>query len=376
MRGYMVSQEYFFLEKVKDKRLLEILKGFFKGERLGFQEALYLFQTDDIFGLGEGARAFSERLHGKRVFYVKNRHINPTNICINRCRFCAYWRSPGDGYVMDLEEVEKLAERVCPLGVREFHIVGGLNPDLSFDYYLGVVERVKKACPQAVVKAYTAVEVEFFSRISGLSVEKVLEELKVRGDQVLPGGGAEVFSKRIREELCPRKISSEKWLEIHELAHHTGYRSNATMLYGHMETPEERVEHLMKLRELQDRTGGFFCFIPLRYHYKKGKTYPKPANPPTGLDDLRMIAASRLILDNFPHIKAYWVMLGEGITQLSLLFGASDMDGTVMEERITHEAGGKTPMHLPEDRIIYLIKEAGRIPVERDGLYRVVREVA
>ncbi len=345
-----------------------------RGERPGRDELIYMLRTQDIFGLRFMAESISRKLHGDKVFFVCNRHINPTNVCINRCRFCAYHRSPEspDAYTMSLDDIKQVVEGTCHLGVREYHVVGGLNPELSPDYFFGVVSTIKETCPQATVKAYTAVEIDFISRISGMDVDKVLSELKERGNEVLPGGGAEVFSERIRKKLFPRKIPGERWLEIHGLAHELGYRSNATMLYGHMETVEERADHLVKLRDLQDRTGGFFCFIPLKYHYKEGKTYPRPENPSTGFDDLKMIAASRVFLDNFPHIKAYWIMLGEGITQMSLLFGATDMDGTVMEEKITHEAGGKTPLHLPKDRICYLVREVGKVPVERDGMYREV----
>ncbi len=375
MRGFMESQGLSLSGDIKDKGLLEIYYAVERGERLGKEELVYMFNSGDIFGLRFIAESVSRRLHDSRVFFVCNRHINPTNVCTNRCRFCAYYRSPSspDAYVLSLSEVEEIVKRTCPLGVKEYHVVGGLNPNLDPDYFFSLVSVIKKNCPQATIKAYTAVEIEFISRMSGADVRDVLVELKERGNEVLPGGGAEVFSERIRKILFPNKIPGERWLEIHGIAHELGYRSNATMLYGHIETVEERAEHLLKLRELQDKTGGFFCFIPLKYHYKKGKTYPEPTSPSTGLDDLKMVAASRIFLDNFPHIKAYWVMLGEGIAQMSLLFGATDMDGTVMDEKITHEAGGKTPLFLSKERIRYLIKEVGKIPVERDGMYREVK---
>lgn len=338
------------------------------GERLSYEEGLSLFRSDDIFWLGRLAAEVAKGKNGKRAYYVRNRHINPTNICVNRCKFCAFSRSKGEkgAYELTIEEIiEKLGEG----SFWEVHIVGGLHPEWNFDHYVRMISRIRERFPDIHIKAFTAVEIDYLSRISGMSVEDVLKRLKDSGLDAMPGGGAEIFAERVRKRLCPEKISGSRWLEIHRKAHLLGIRTNATMLYGHIEDYEDRVDHLLRLRELQDETGGFLAFIPLSYH---------PLNTETGgfyssgIDDLKTIAISRLMLDNFDHIKAYWIMLGEKIAQLSLLFGADDIDGTVIEEKITHSAGGMTVEGLTVEEIREIITRAGRIPVERDAFYRQI----
>jgi aminodeoxyfutalosine synthase len=299
-------------------------------------------------------------------------HINPTNICVNRCKFCAFSRSKGQpgAYEMSIEDILAKA-RSAEKGVREFHIVSGLHPDLPFSWYLEMLRALKKDFPNVHLKAFTAVEIDYLSRISGLDLQETLLQLKEAGLGSLPGGGAEIFNSSVRSTLCAEKITGDRWLEVIETVHKAGLKTNATMLYGHIETPEHRIDHLLRLRELQDKTGGFQAFIPLSFH--SPNTEIKKSAYTTGFDDLKTLAISRLMLDNFDHIKAYWVMLGEKIAQVSLNFGVDDLDGTVVEERITKAAGGTTDGSMAKDDIVHLIKQAGRIPVERDTVYNVVK---
>lgn len=354
--------------KVSIKSLEKINEKVMSGKRLEPDEGLFLFETDDVFVLGRLASIASEGRNGRHVYYVRNRHINPTNICVNRCKFCAFSRSKGENGAYELT-IDEILKKLSEGFYREVHIVGGLHPEWSFDHYVRMVSKIKSTYPDIHIKAFTAVEIDHFSRISGLTIEDVLKRLKDSGLDAMPGGGAEIFADSVRKRLCPEKISGTRWLEIHRIAHQLGIKTNATMLYGHIENFEDRVDHLIKLRDLQDETGGFQAFIPLSYH---------PLNTATGgfyssgIDDLKTIAVSRLILDNFDHIKAYWIMLGEKIAQLSLLFGADDIDGTVIEEKITHSAGGMTEEGLTVEEIRELITKAGKIPVERDAFYRQI----
>ncbi|HXX59009.1 MAG TPA: aminofutalosine synthase MqnE [Thermodesulfovibrionales bacterium] len=346
----------------------------FSGERLSAEDALYLFETDDIFSLGRLASYAAGKKNGDKAYFVVNRHINPTNICINRCRFCAFSRSKGEAGAFELTIKDILGRlRMARPGngtrFSEVHIVGGLHPDWPFDHYLRMISAVKKEFPDIHIKAFTAVEIDHFSRISGLSVRAVLERLRKSGLEAMPGGGAEIFAERVRKRLCPEKISGKRWLEIHRIAHLSGIATNATMLYGHIEQYRERVDHFLRLRELQDETGGFQAFIPLAYHPQNtdmGGGYT------SGIDDLKTIAVSRLVLDNIPHIKAYWIMLGEKIAQLSLLFGADDLDGTIIEEKITHAAGATSSEGMTRRELVNLIERAGKRAVERDAFYRAV----
>ncbi|GBE05009.1 aminodeoxyfutalosine synthase [bacterium BMS3Abin10] len=365
------------------------------GKRLTPEDALTLFKSDDIFTLGRMASHAAREKNRNKVYFIRNHHINPSNICVNRCKFCAFSRSKGDkgAYELSIREIIKklraqstehrnqtkrtsskktgkhslLVTRYASLPYTEVHIVGGLHPDRPFDFYLELLTAIKKKYPDIHIKAFTAVEIDYFSKISGLSLTDTLTELKKAGLDSLPGGGAEIFNERVRNRICPEKIEGSKWLKIMEKAHSLGIRSNATMLYGHLETYKHRIEHMLKLRELQDVTGGFQAFIPLAFHPKN--TNIKDAQYTSGIDDLKTIAVSRLFLDNFPHIKAYWIMLGEKIAQLALLFGADDLDGTIVEEKITHSAGALSGSAMTKSELIHLIKKAGRTPVERDSYY-------
>jgi aminodeoxyfutalosine synthase len=359
------------------KMLERIIEKVVSGKRLTGKEALRLFESDDIFSLGRLASCVAGKKNGRKAYFIRNRHINPTNICVNRCRFCAFSRSKGQEGAFGLT-VEDIIGKLKPYcrekaglaGISEVHIVGGLHPEWPFEYYLEMISTIKKCFPKLHIKAFTAVEVDHMSRISGLSLYETLSTLKASGLGSMPGGGAEIFAPEIRKRLCPEKISGERWLAVMETAHQAGIRTNATMLYGHIERYEHRVDHLVKLRELQDRTGGFQAFIPLAYHPKNTQIQ---GGYTSGIDDLKTIAVSRLVLDNFDHIKAYWIMLGEKISQLALKFGADDIDGTIIEEKITHSAGGLTAEHLAADQLVNLIMKSGKIPVERDSFYRKVR---
>ncbi len=347
----------------------DILDKALSGERLDAEDALELFRSDEIHSIGRVADLVSKKHNSNRVYFVVNRHINPTNICVNRCRFCAFSRSKGDVGAFELT-IEDIVEKIRRAGdLKEVHIVGGLHPEWPFSYYLDMLGKIKENFPGLHIKAFTAVEIDYLSRLGGLGLTETLRVLKEQGLDAMPGGGAEIFNKAVRDRLCPEKISGERWLEIHREAHILGIKTNATMLYGHIESYEDRVDHLLRLRELQDQTGGFQAFIPLSYHPENtciGGRFP------SGIDDLKTIAISRLVLDNFRHIKAYWIMLGEKLSQIALLFGADDIDGTVIEEHITHAAGGKTASSMDKSEIIDIIKRAGKIPVERDALYNIV----
>jgi aminodeoxyfutalosine synthase len=363
--------------QITDRRLAPIAAKVLAGERLDLAEGITLFESHDMLALGWLANHVRETRHGDLCYYNINRHINPTNVCVAHCKLCAFGRSPDSpgAYTFALDEMFHRAAQGVAEGATEFHIVGGLHPDLPFDYYLDLVRGLKQRFPQVHLKAFTAVEVHYYSRIAKISLRDVLVKMKEAGVDSLPGGGAEIFHPRVRRVICDHKLSGQMWLQIARTAHELGMRSNATMLYGHIETSEERVDHMLRLRELQDKTHGFQTFIPLAFHPANTPLAHLPG--PTGLDDLKTIAAARLILDNFDHIKAYWIMLGEKIAQVALGFGADDIDGTVVHELIYHDAGAKTPEGLTVDQIHRLIREAGRIPMERDTLYRrVIRDGA
>lgn len=342
------------------------------GERLNRDEAISLFRQQSLLELGLLAKQVKLRKSGRSVFFNVNQHINLTNVCVSRCTFCAFGKDPDDqdAYTMSMEEAVEFAKK-GPADMTELHVVSALHPDLPFSYYVQVIQRLRREYPEIHIQAFTAVEIEYFSRISGLSIRQVLQELKDAGLGSMPGGGAEIFADRIRSATCAKKASAAKWLEVMEHAHSLGIRSNATMLYGHIETIEERVDHLLRLRELQDVTGGFQSFIPLPFHPQN--TELADIKRTSALDDLRTIAASRLILDNFDHIKAFWIMLGVPVAQIALEFGADDFDGTVVEERITHAAGATTDLGITRESILTLIRDAGFVPVERDTLYNIIR---
>ena len=341
-------------------------------ERLSFDDGVALLNSPDLLGLGYLANVVRERKNGQVAYFINNRHINHTNICINRCKFCAFSKTKGEdnSYAMTIEDILKAAESYNNGRVSEFHIVGGLHPDLPFSYYLDMLEELHKKFPGVHLQAFTAVEIVHLAELAGLSVKETLQKLKKVSLSALPGGGAEIFNPETRNKICPEKISGEKWLEVMKTAHKVGLKSNATMLYGHIESPEDMVNHLMELRQLQDITNGFLAFIPLAFH--PANTSMKERQSTTAHLDLKILAVSRLMLDNFPHIKAFWIMVGAKIAQLSLSFGVDDIDGTVVEEKITHAAGAKTEEYIEKDLLIRLVNEAGREAVERDTLYNVV----
>jgi aminodeoxyfutalosine synthase len=344
------------------------------GGRIDEAEALLLFQHPDLLALGALAQALNDRRNGRRVFFNVNRHINHTNICVNRCRFCAFSRTaeqPG-AYLMTLDEIRDRAQEALQQGATEIHVVGGLHPELPFEFYLDMLRTIKSVSDSLHVKAFTAVEIAYLAELASLSIPQTLERLIGAGLGSLPGGGAEIFAPAVRDQLCPEKISGAAWLSIMEQVHAAGLKSNSTMLYGHLESLADRVDHMRQLRELQDRTGGFQVFIPLAFQPEHSQLKIAGAGT-TGVDDLRTLAVARIYLDNFANVKAYWVMLGEKIAQVSLAFGVNDLDGTVVEERIGHEAGADTPQTMSRDSIVSLIKKAGRTPVERDTLYRELR---
>lgn len=357
---------------ITDQRLKPIADKVRGGQRLDMDDAIALYRSPDLLSVGWLANHVRENKHGNITYYNVNRHINPTNVCMAHCRLCAFGRdkNAAGAYTFALEEIYARAEQGVREGATEFHIVGGLHPDLPFDYFLELIRGLRQRCPGVHLKAFTMVEVGYFARIAKLSVRDTLLKLKEAGVDSLPGGGAEIFHPRVRKIICDHKVSGTMWLTIARQAHQIGLRSNATMLYGHVETEEERSDHLIKLRELQDQTGGFVAFIPLAFHPENtGLSHiPKP----TGYADLRNIAVARLVLDNFEHIKAYWIMLTPSVAQIALRFGANDLDGTVVEEKIYHDAGAKTSQFTPRAELERLIRAAGRVPVERDTLYRPI----
>jgi aminodeoxyfutalosine synthase len=354
---------------IRNSRLGDIAEKVYAGERLNRQDGIRLFESNDLVTIGRLGNFVREKLHGKNAYFNVNRHIEPTNVCILKCGLCAFGKNirSTEAYTFSLEEIFRRAEEGAAQGATEFHIVGGLHPELPFQYYLDMLQGLKKRLPGIHLKAFTAVEIEFFADLEKISIEETLRRLKDAGLDSMPGGGAEIFAERVREIICKGKTSGERWLEIIRIAHRMGLHSNATMLYGHVETYEERVDHLLALRELQDETGGFKTFIPLAFHSANTPLDYLPET--TGFDDLKNIAISRLMLDNFPHIKSYWIMVGTKMAQMSLLFGADDIDGTVVEEKITHAAGAQTPQALSRSELVRLIREAGYIPMERDTLY-------
>ena len=344
-------------------------------QRIDEEEALFLFHTPDIHALGRLSEIVRRRWNENRVYYIVNRHINYSNVCVDSCRFCAFARQSGEdgAFTYSLDEMLRRAEEGAAEGATEFHIVGGLHPDLPYSYYLDLLRSLKTRFPAIHLKCFTAVEISHLSRLFNRSLEQVLRDLIEAGLGSLPGGGAEMFSPRVRDLMCPDKLYVDEWLEVHRLAHRLGLRSNATMLYGQVERPEEIIDHLAHIRPLQEETGGFLTFIPLRFQSKNTRLGGVLC---TGLKDLRVHAVSRIYLDNVPHIKAYWTMLGVKCAQVMLRFGADDFDGTVVDEKIVHMAGSTSPKLLTISVIQRLIREAGREPVERDTLFNPIRRTS
>lgn len=357
---------------ITDSKLEPIAHKVLAGERLLSEDGLALYASHDLLAIGWLANHVREQRHGNICYFNVNRHINPTNVCVAHCKLCAFGRSPDapGAYTFALEEIWERAAQGVAEGATEFHLVGGLHPDLPFSHYLDLIRGLKQRFPHVHLKAFTMVEVGYFARIMKLSIRATLVAMKEAGVDSLPGGGAEIFHPRVRKIICDHKVSGQMWLQIARTAHEIGLRSNATMLYGHVETAEERVDHLLQLRSLQDKTHGFVAFIPLAFHPANTGLSHLPG--PTGFDHLKAVAVSRLLLDNFDHIKAYWVMLTPRVAQIALRFGADDLDGTVVEEKIYHDAGATTPEHLTRADLERLIRAAGRVPVERDTLYNPV----
>ncbi len=360
------------LDKIEDARLRPIAEKVVAGQRLSFEDGLALYRSSDLLSLGYLANHVREKLHGNVTYFNVNRHINPTNVCVASCKLCAFGRKknqPG-AYTMSLEEAWRTAATGYTEAVTEFHIVGGLHPDLPFEWFLDLIRGLRERFPAVHLKAFTMVEVGYLARRARLSVRETLEMLKEAGVGSLPGGGAEIFHPRVREIIAAHKITGEEWLETARTAHQIGLHSNATMLYGHVENDEDRVDHLTRLRDLQDETGGFFTFIPLAFHPANTALQYVPTT--SGFADLKNIAVGRLMLDNFSHVKAYWIMMTPRVAQVAQRFGADDMDGTVVEEKIYHDAGATTAQSLSRQELLRLIRDAGRDPVERDTLYRPV----
>ncbi len=351
-----------------------------RGERLTEADALALFRSADLLTVGRLADAANRRLNGSRVFFAANQHLNPTNVCVlrNTCVFCSYARMPQEAgaYTRSLDEVFAEAAAAHDNATREFHIVGGLHPKLRLQYYLDLFRGLRERHPGVHIKALTAVEVAHLARIEGMKTADVLRAMRDAGVTSLPGGGAEVFSPATRATIADRKLTGDEWIRVHREAHELGLPSNCTMLYGHVETLEDRVAHLSTLRALQDETGGFLCYIPLAYHPDHnvlGEQLGRQGTATSGYDDLKNVAVGRLFLDNSPHVKTHWPMVTPAVSQLAFAFGCDDLEGTVVFERVYHEAGAGTPMWLSYDQIIELITGAGREPIERDSLYQVVR---
>ncbi len=352
-----------------DERLKRIYAKVEQGSRLSREDGICIYQSPDLLGVGVIANAVRHARHGNTAYYVYNQHLNYTNICKNRCRFCAYAkdRQESGAYAWSMAEIaRRLTDRIDE-PVDELHIVGGLNESLGFEYYIDLLKTVKQIRPHAAIKAFTCVEIDYLSRISGLGVDETIAQLKAAGLDMMPGGGAEILNTRIHDTLFPKKIDHTRWIEIVKAVHKAGITTNATMLYGHIETIEERVDHLITLREIQDETHGFSAFVPLAFHSKNTRLSDLP--PTTAVDDLRSVAAARLMLDNFDHIKAYWVMIGEPLSQVALSFGADDLDGTIIEERITHTAGASSAKGLTREQMEAMIRKAGFTPVQRDSFY-------
>ncbi|MCC7497522.1 MAG: aminofutalosine synthase MqnE [Bryobacterales bacterium] len=360
---------------IDDPRLKPVLDKVQAGERLSFDDGVTLYRSPDLLATGYMANLVRERLSGNVTYFNVNRHINPTDVCVASCKMCAFGKKARDpnSYTMSLDQVWETAGRGWSEAISEFHIVGGLHPELTLDWFCQMLRGLKERFPAVHLKAFTMVEIAYLAQRGKISVRETIERLKEAGVDSLPGGGAEIFSERVRRIICDHKIDGNQWIEVAREVHRAGLKSNCTMLYGHVENEEDRVDHLVRLRELQDETGGFVTFIPLAFH--PGNTALAHVSSTTGFMDLKNIAVSRLMLDNIPHIKAYWVMMTPRIAQIAQRFGADDLDGTVVEEKIYHDAGATTSQSLRRAELLALIRASGRDPVERDTLYHpVVRD--
>jgi aminodeoxyfutalosine synthase len=367
--------------RLRDEALRPVAEKVLAERRLEADDARALYATHDLIGLGLIAEYANQRRNGDRVFFSANQHINPTNVCVlrNTCVFCSFARMPREegAYTRSLEEVYAEAEQARSGPTREFHIVGGLHPKLALSYYTDMIRGLKERYPQVHIKALTAVEIAHLARIEKSSVREVLIAMKEAGLTSLPGGGAEVFSTAVRATIAERKLTGAEWLSVHREAHGLGIPTNCTMLYGHVETADDRIEHLSALRALQDETGGFLTYIPLAYHpdhNELGEELGRVGTATTGFEDLKNIAVGRLFLDNIPHVKTHWPMVTPFLSQIALSFGCDDVEGTVVYERIYHQAGATTDMHMQYGDLVRLIQGAGKQPVERNSLYQPVRD--
>lgn len=346
-----------------------------EGRRISDADALRLFNSDDLIELGRLANGLRERLYGDKTFYIVNRHVDYSNICVLKCRFCAFARKGGDdgSFEFSIEDILAKIRQGQKRGMTEIHMVGGFHPTHPWSFYVNLLRAIRHEFPMIHIKAFTAAEIRYFSRKFRMSERDVLGELMDAGLDSMPGGGAEIFAPRVREEICGPKGPAEYWLATHRLAHQMNLRSTATMLYGHVESIEDRIDHMRRIRDLQDETGGFLAFIPLSFN-PEGTAY-EGRGLTSGIDDLKTLAVSRLYFDNIPHIKAYWIMSGLETSQMAQYFGADDLHGTVMEENITHMAGARAPEDLPQIRLCEIIKNAGRSPVQRDSLYQEISPI-
>ncbi len=360
------------IRRVIDPSLRDIESKVQAGERLSLDDGVRLFKTRDLFTLGRLANQVREKKNGDKTFYIRNMHLNYSNVCVFDCTFCSFYRKEGQegAWEMDLDAIYRYAAKTKFEKLDEVHIVGGVHPKLPYRYYTEMLRGLKERYPKVHVKAFTATEIDHLAKISKKPLVELLEDLRAAGLDSLPGGGAEIFAPRVWDQVCSGKARPERWLEIHRAWHKMGGRSTATMLYGHIETDEERVDHMIRIRELQDETGGFTAFIPLTFHPEGNALSHIPKA--TAQTDLKVHAVARLVMDNVDHIKAYWIMTGLKTAQLLLSYGADDIDGTIVEERIVHMAGADSPLGVTEDELCALIREAGRVPVRRDTLYAAV----
>tara|TARA_B100000029_G_scaffold458844_1_gene488525 strand:- start:636 stop:1760 length:1125 start_codon:yes stop_codon:yes gene_type:complete len=361
-----------FEELIDRAGLADIHARILAGQRLSVDDGLRLYDCDELSALGYLANIVRQRKHADTTYYVRNQHINYTNVCNKLCKFCSFYVKPKDdlGYVLSIAQVQQRIRDYMDVPISEIHMVGGVNPKLPYQYYLDLLRAMKEARPDAHLKAFTMIELAQIQRVAKKSLEEVLADLKEAGLESLPGGGAEVFSDRVQDDLFWTKSDSEEWLRIAATAHQIGLPTNATMLYGHIENTAEKVYHLSRLREIQDETGGFLAYIPLSFHPERTELEGLPG--PSGCLDLKEIAVGRLMLDNFPHVKTFWIMNTIEISQIALWYGANDIDGTVMDYEITRRSFAETKQRLSQKQLLERIVEAGRNPVERDSLYRVV----
>lgn len=362
---------------ISNDSLSDIEKKVENGERLTFEDGLRLMHSSDLLTIGRMADHVRKQKNGDKVYFIVNTHLNYTNVCYLDCKLCAFGLKPDDSrsYTLSLEQIEEKYKQMRGKGFSELHIVGGVNPKLPFSYYEDMIRLAKKHLPEIHVQAFTAVEIDYIARVAKLDVEDALNRLREAGLGSILGGGAEIFDPEIRKIISGHKTSADRWFQIHEITHQMGMKSNASILYGHIEKAEHIIDHFIRLRELQDKTGGFQAFFPFSFHPENtqlAKEYELNQET-TGISDLKLLAVARLMLDNFPHIRAFWMMIGLKLAQVSLQFGVDDLDGTVMEEQIIHAAGSQSSHMTPKQAFIDMIKEAGRIPVERDTLYNEIR---